>query len=435
MATFSEATEHPLKKYELTGATIGKEIAGGAYGVVYELIWNGMRFAGKKIRDYLKPSVYNKKLTEECEKLMKMRHPCIVQFIGVHRPAGSDSLTIVMEYLPTTLSAAIQQYKSLPEEISFGILENVALGICFLHSQNIIHRDLSANNVLLDDNMNAKICDLGVAKMLDIENTQGKKTLLMTHIPGTAIFMPPESRTENPLYGTDLDIFSFGVLMVHIFYGDWPETTYDYPSDSQSKIDPKWSKYTEKIKSEYPSVENMVTKCLSKPSSRPDAAEVLELIRDEKANVPIYHGSRMRMVEQRKDLEDRLFRIKNDCTKDCEIRRLTTQIEDITRGKEEQETKSKRLVQNVQELETSVDIRSNEIRIKNELIAQKEREIEQEIKKTEQIKQQLDQTESNLKEKAQYAEQQKDQAECGRNIAWQQLSAGDQVSTCIRVHH
>ena len=126
MATFSEAIEHPLKKYELPGATIGKEIAGGAYGVVYELIWNGMRFAGKKIRDYLKPSVYTKKLTEECEKLMKMRHPCIVQFIGVHRPVGSDSLTIVMEYLTTTLSAAIQQYKSLPEEISFSILENVA---------------------------------------------------------------------------------------------------------------------------------------------------------------------------------------------------------------------------------------------------------------------------------------------------------------------
>lgn len=429
MATFSEAIEHPLKKYELTGATVGKEIAGGAYGVVYELIWNGMRFAGKKIRDYLKPSVYTKKLTEECEKLMKMRHPCIVQFIGVHRPVGSDSFTIVMEYLPTTLSAAIQQYKSLPEEISFSILENVALGICFLHSQNIIHRDLSANNVLLDDNMNAKLCDLGVAKMLDIENTQNR----MTQVPGTAVFMPPESRTESSLYGTDLDIFSFGVLMVHIFYGDWPETNYDYPSDTQSKIDPKWSKYTEKIKSENPAVEDMVTKCLSKPSSRPDAVQVLELIRDEKANVPIYHGSRMRMIEQRKDLEHRLCRIKNDRTKDCEIKRLTTQIEDITRGKEEQETKSERLIQNVQELETSVDIRSNEIQIKNELIAQKEREIEVERKKTEQIKQTLDQTESNLKRIAQHAEERKDQAERERNIAWQQLSAGHEVSMCVQL--
>ncbi len=420
------AREHPLKKYELTDVIDGKQIAGGAYGVVYELFWHGMRFAGKRIRDYLKPGVYPEKLAEECERLIKMRHPCIVQFIGVQIPNGSDSLTIVMEYLPFTLADTVRKYRSLPDEIAFDILEAVSLGICFLHSENTAHRDLSANNVLLDYNMNAKICDLGMAKILDIDPN---KMPLLTQTPGTSIYMPPEAKTESPSYGMDIDIFSFGVLMVHMFYGDWPQAAYTYPTNSQFKIDPNWSKYAEKINLQHPSVMGLVEKCLKKPLNRPKAPEVLEMIRDEKAKVPIYHSSRMKMIEQRKAMEDELYRIKNDHTKDIEISRLKNQIEELTQEKEVEETKSTTLMQQIQNLNGSISIKSSEIQIQNELLAEKKVEIALEKEKQEQLQQQLDQAESTATSMRQRMEQRKRQTEHERNEAWEQLTKGEQVST------
>ena len=66
------------------------------------------------------------------------------------------------------------RYGVLPEAISYGILRDVALGLRYLHEHSppIIHRDLSANNVLLTSSMNGKISDLGVAKILNITPAQ-----------------------------------------------------------------------------------------------------------------------------------------------------------------------------------------------------------------------------------------------------------------------
>ncbi len=424
------AVENPLKKYELTNVTLGKEIAGGAYGIVYELVWNGMRFAGKKIRDYLIQGVYREKLAEECENLMKLRHPCIVQFIGVYKPNEGDFPIIVMEYLPTTLAATVQKHKFLPEEVALDILEAVSLGICFLHSNNTAHRDLSANNVLLDHNMNAKICDLGVAKILD-----PKMVPPVTKNPGTTIYMPPEARKESPSYGIEIDIFSFGVLVVHIFYGDWPEQAYTYPNDSQSKIDPNWSKYIEIIKTRSPTFVSLLERCLSQPSQRLSAFEVLELIRDEKAKVPIYHGSRMKMMEQKKVLKEEIHQLKSDRTKDVEISRWKKQIDELVQEKEEEKNNNTRLMQQVEELKNSIHNKASEIQIKdkmlaqiNELVAQKESEIALEKEKVKQLQKQLDQDQSIANNKLQHIKEQKMYIEHERSEAWEQLTTGEQVS-------
>ena len=73
-----------------------------------------------------------------------------------------------------TLTLYTCRYGVLPEAISYGILHVVALGLRYLHehSPSIIHRDLSANNVLLTSSMNGKISDLGVTKILNITPAQ-----------------------------------------------------------------------------------------------------------------------------------------------------------------------------------------------------------------------------------------------------------------------
>ena len=121
-----------------------------------------------------------------------------------------------MEFLHTNLTSCIEQYGTLPEEISYSVLYDVALGLCYLHNQIpvIIHRDLSSNDVLLTSNMSAKISDLGVARILNM--TQG----YMIQTPGTPAYMPPEVMKANPYYTTSIDIFSYGILMIH-WHAKW----------------------------------------------------------------------------------------------------------------------------------------------------------------------------------------------------------------------
>ena len=67
--------------------------------------------------------------------------------------------------------------------------------------------------------MTAKIFDLGVAKILNLD----PKDRIMTTTPGTPIYMPPEVMKLNPKYNTSIDVFSYGILIIHVLSGSLPE--------------------------------------------------------------------------------------------------------------------------------------------------------------------------------------------------------------------
>ena len=198
-----------------------RELGYGNSSVVLELEYRGLKCAGKKIHEVLlqgDSSYYARRFAEECRLLSQVRHPNIVQFLGVYFQQRLRAPILVMEFLPTNLTSCIEQYGILPKEVSYSILHDVALGLWYLHSQTppIIHRDLSSNSVLLTSNMTAKISDLGVATTLSQVNR-------MTPVPGTRFFMPPEVMVANPKYDTSVDEFSYGIMMIHMFSGRWPE--------------------------------------------------------------------------------------------------------------------------------------------------------------------------------------------------------------------
>ena len=190
----------------------GKKLGSGAYGEVLEAELPGGVCAVKKMQDaYSTQEVGWNKFDQECKVLSRLHHPHIVQFLGVARGIpGFNIPAIVTEKLLTDLrSMVLPESPSLakpyiPLDLKFSVLHDVAGGLLFLHSQNIIHRDLTPANVLVNSAMVAKIADLGMARLV----LDGTKNL--SKLPGNLHYMPPEAEGDD--YNESLDVFSFGVL-------------------------------------------------------------------------------------------------------------------------------------------------------------------------------------------------------------------------------
>ena len=211
---------------EVEGLCEAKDERGrGCYGAVYEVRVDGVPCIAKRLHDILvgrkgMEPVDDEQRTgaincfrRECNILSGLRHPNVVQFMGVHCGSDEADISLIMEYMHMDLEHCMKTYPDIPLPYKTSILRDVAYGLAYLHSCNIIHRDLNAGNVLLTESLRAKIADLGVAKLFDKETVR-KHT--MTVAPGALDFMPPESTASSPKYDCKLDIFSFGHLTVYL---------------------------------------------------------------------------------------------------------------------------------------------------------------------------------------------------------------------------
>ena len=209
-----------------------KELGRGAYGRVFTVKYCGRTFAAKEIHSILlkfsgkeEKDAIRKSFLRECYHCSNLRHPNIVQFIGVYWPEQHTDLpVIVMELVKCNLTAFIDRYPDTKIKDKYSILRDVAYGLVYLHAQDppVIHRDLTPNNVLMTDQLVAKIGDLGVVKAMQTGGKKVETQLKQTKVPGTADFMPPESFSENPVYNASLDMFSYGGIILYVFTGQWP---------------------------------------------------------------------------------------------------------------------------------------------------------------------------------------------------------------------
>ena len=308
-----EDAADPLQDLLLSDVEVsGRELGAGSYSSVLELRYKGLKCAGKKLHR----SLYDQGLAigpeilerfgVECELLSQLRHPRIVQFLGLHyEEGGLDVPILVMEFMPWALTDAIETHGRFPEEISFSILSDVSTGLHFFHTHHppIIHRDLTANNVLLTPDMSAKISDLGMAKILNI--APAERSRRMTACPGTISYMPPEALTANPQYDTKLDCFSFGVLTTHIFCGEWPIASEYLQLDPQNPghLYPltevqRREKYLKRM-GENHILSGLTRRCLRNlPCERPDAAEILEKMKETVSNFPASYENKIEMLNQ-----------------------------------------------------------------------------------------------------------------------------------------
>ena len=198
----------------------------GSYGKVCKAKCGQLPCAAKLLHDTMfgtnDPGIskFVQRFEQECRFLKAIKHPNIVQFLDSFRDPRSRRMVLLMELMDESLTRFLELSTGpLPYHTQLNICHDVALALAYLHSNDIIHRDLSSNNVLLiGQGSRAKVTDFGMSKF---EGMNPRMTPL-TMCPGTTAYMPPEALVTPPRYSNKLDCFSHGVLTIQIVTREFP---------------------------------------------------------------------------------------------------------------------------------------------------------------------------------------------------------------------
>ena len=201
-----------------------KVLGAGSYGNVVEATLDQLHCAAKMMHDILYNYRLLNLLQKEWQIWKSLKHPCIVQFLCEAPDPKNNGIILLMELMKETLTEFLEVSSApLPLQIQLNITSDIAQALAYLHQHNILHRDLSSNDVLLTEGTRAKVNDFGCSKVIEANtNTRGST---MTLCPGSLVYMPPEALCDKAHYCDKLDIFSFGVLIIQIITRSFPEPT------------------------------------------------------------------------------------------------------------------------------------------------------------------------------------------------------------------
>ena len=199
----------------------------GSYGAVYRAKCDQLVCAAKVLHPILfqtrDPAAYRivERFQREIEFLSGLKHPNVIQYLGSCADPESGLPVLFMELMDDSLTSFLERPANpppLPLHIQVNIAHDVAQALSHLHRHEVLHRDLSSNNVLLIGDRRAKVTDFGMAKLLGED-----PRLTPTYCPGTNGYMSPEALADPPSYTSKLDIFSCGVLFVQLITRKFPD--------------------------------------------------------------------------------------------------------------------------------------------------------------------------------------------------------------------
>ncbi|XP_010545709.1 PREDICTED: G-type lectin S-receptor-like serine/threonine-protein kinase CES101 isoform X2 [Tarenaya hassleriana] len=190
----------------------------GGFGPVYKgMLEEGQEVAIKRLSTGSGQGLAEFK--NEAMLIAKLQHTNLVQLLGCCIDKGEKML--IYEYMPNK-SLDYFLFDSLRRNlldwtIRFNIMEGTIQGLLYLHKYSrlkVIHRDIKASNILLDERMNPKISDFGMARIFGAQESRA----ITSRVAGTFGYMSPEYVREG-MFSTKSDIYSLGVLMLEMVSG------------------------------------------------------------------------------------------------------------------------------------------------------------------------------------------------------------------------
>ena len=297
-----------------------------------------------------------------------IRHPNIVQYLGIYRDPDTGLPALLMELMDDSLTHFLESSPlPIPYHIQVNICHDITLALSFLHSNNIVHRDLSSNNVLMRGNVLAKVTDFGMARLGDI-NPQATH-FTNTMCPGTDVYMPPEAVQDKPVYTEKIDCFSFGVITVQTLTREFPK-----PGDRQMTInDPR---YPRPIRMNVPEIERRQNHISVVDPNHPLLPIALDCLKDDDGERPSAQQlcERVAALKETAKYKNGSERVKDSSGKEgeCEQLRHVIDQKDATIAEKEQQLRQCReeLTQQIQQLQ-----RLNQVnQLQNQQIQQLERD-------------------------------------------------------------
>ncbi|OTB12246.1 hypothetical protein K445DRAFT_66785 [Daldinia sp. EC12] len=159
-----------------------------------------------------------KALDQEIDTMQNLDHVNIVQYLGCERK--ETSISIFLEYISGgSIGSCLRKHGKFEEPVVSSLTRQALSGLAYLHREGILHRDLKADNILLDVDGTCKISDFGISKKTD--NIYGNdKTNSMQ---GSVFWMAPEViRSQGEGYSAKVDIWSLGCVVLEMFAGRRP---------------------------------------------------------------------------------------------------------------------------------------------------------------------------------------------------------------------
>lgn len=208
----------------IRGQLIGK----GTYGRVYlgmnadtgevlavKQVEVNPRVAGQD-KDRMKEMVAA--MDQEIDTMQHLEHPNIVQYLGCER--GELSISIYLEYISGgSIGSCLRKHGKFEESVVKSLTRQTLSGLSYLHDQGILHRDLKADNILLDLDGTCKISDFGISKKTD--NIYGNDA--SNSMQGSVFWMAPEVvQSQGQGYSAKVDIWSLGCVVLEMFAGRRP---------------------------------------------------------------------------------------------------------------------------------------------------------------------------------------------------------------------
>ena len=368
----TEFAYHNIELYK------SESLGSGSYGGVCKAKCDGLLCAAKIMHptlfDLRDPGTesYLRKFREECHLLSLARHPNVVQYLATYYDPDTRLPVLLMELCDESLTAFLERSPGpLSYHIQLNICHDITLALVYLHSNGLIHRDLTGNNVLMIAGTRAKITDFGMSKLV----TVNPRMTALTLCPGNLLYMSPEALDETKIYTAKLDIFSFGVIVIQILTRQFPNPTDRFRlvyssefNEELRRVVPETERREAHLKliPDTHSLKPLALQCLkNKENERPSALQLSERLSELKQSSQ--YTESMHQTQSSSDIQQLQQQLRGQ--------RILTEAK--TREVQEHQTRNTELQSVVEDKDRQLQECQHTISSREHVVEMKERELQQ----------------------------------------------------------